>query len=627
LVCLVTECGSEADLKKEIAAAQEANERIRWLAASTSPSPSAPAPVFHAVLEQDHLFRPWSVIPSTSDAGLGALFDAMSAGWTRPECFTMVKPGTYWTVWRDDVWAEASSDPKVGKSFIATAMSVSELEGMIENLIPNGAYPIRISASGAQTLGDPPRFAALFMSNAVTKSAFPTEAKVSRKWRSQTVLPLFSADPFKPLDTYIKSLMVHYSIRGGQVAIVRNGELKTVRAYTYAEADYPDSTIQQTVRVGSISKPITGTAVSRLDETLPYNLEQMEVQAALGSTQLLASTPKPANGYLNGTARTPLLVKHLLTHTGGWQTSSPGRAVDWETDTSKTYEALKNLPTNQLAAQYQGLSHYPLHPALVEATVAGLPDCIVKQPGTAVAYSGYAVFLLANLLVRISNPSVAYSAKSYSDVITQLLWKPLQVQGAHLPVPENQDPGNQSEMRMHPAFPSAGPDMNFDYSKGPKRWLFSPHNFNASLTGPPGGWHLKAVDLAKLLACFDPHFTNRVLSQGAVQKFYTPSIAIDGAASNLWFNSTGTIGTTTYKVIEHNGGVPGACSYCCYCSDGIAIVVLFNLDIPASPGPAGTKVRLTFSGAGAVGSDIREILDAIPAGDWPDGNAFDLGPF
>jgi hypothetical protein len=84
---------------------------------------------------------------------------------------------------------------------------------------------------------------------------------------------------------------------------------------------------------------------------------------------------------------------------------------------------------------------------------------------------------------------------------------------------------------------------------------------------------------------------------------------------------------TTHKVIGHNGGVPGACSYCCHCSDGIGIVVLFNLNIPGSPGPAGSKVRLSFSGAGAIGSAIRQILDAIPAAEWPDGNAFDLGPF
>jgi CubicO group peptidase (beta-lactamase class C family) len=398
-----------------------------------------------------------------------------------------------------------------------------------------------------------------------------------------------------------------------------------VRAYTYAEPDYPDTTNLQTVRVGSISKPITGTAITRLDETLSYDLEMKEAQAVLGSTQLLASTPTPANAFLNGSSPTPLLVKHLLTHTGGWKTSSPGRAVDWETDTSKTYEALNNLAPNQLASKYQGLSLFPLHPALVEATVAGMPDCIVEKPGTAVAYAGYAVFLLANMLVQIVNSSVSYSAKSYSDVVKQLLWKPLQVKGAHLPVAENQDPENESEMRMHPAFPSAGPDINFDYSKGSKRWLFSPHNFNASLTGPPGGWHLKAADLAKLLASFDPHFASPVLSQVSVQKFYSPSIT--GGASNLWFNAKGKFGKESYKVIHHNGGVPGACSYCCHCSDGISIVVLFNMDIPGSPGPANSKVTLDFAGAGSLGFEIRTLLDAIPSDDWPDGDIFGLGDF
>ena len=136
-----------------------------------------------------------------------------------------------------------------------------------------------------------------------------------------------------------------------------------------------------------------------------------------------------------------------------------------------------------------------------------------------------------------------------------------------------------------------------------------------------GGWHLTAAGLIKLLASFDPAFANPVLSSASIQKFYASSVP--GGQSSLWFNPAQNAGGGSYDVIQHNGGTPGSSSYCCHCSDGISIVVLFNMDIPDSPGPGGVDVSLQFgSNAGDLGFDLRQILDAIPAADWPADDLF-----
>ena len=214
------------------------------------------------------------------------------------------------------------------------------------------------------------------MQKAKKKTAFPTRKKVSRTWRQQT----FNSDRgvneahSSTSGCSIKSIMFHFGIRGCQVAIARKGELKTARSYTYAEPDYPDVTFNQTIRVASISKAITGTAITKLNETLPVDIETQVAQALLISVPLRArTTPVPTNPYYNGSpelSSTPLRVIRLLTHTGGWKQSGPGIAIDWESDTWGTINAVNKIDPSELGTQYQGLSLFPLHPALASWRMA-----------------------------------------------------------------------------------------------------------------------------------------------------------------------------------------------------------------------------------------------------------------
>src|SRR5262249_36147430 len=147
------------------------------------------------------------------------------------------------------------------------------------------------------------------------------------EWASKDKKPK-KPDPFGPVDTYIQDLMFHFGIRGAQVAIGRDGKLKTARAYTYAEAGYPDVHITDTIRLGSISKAITGTAATALEQTPNGNgLSLGAVQDILSATTFTGALP--LNQALRGQGANPLRVSHLLAHTGGWKTFPNGLPYDW----------------------------------------------------------------------------------------------------------------------------------------------------------------------------------------------------------------------------------------------------------------------------------------------------------
>ncbi len=65
------------------------------------------------------------------------------------------------------------------------------------------------------------------------------------------------------VDTWMESFMRTNRIRGGQIAIARQGRLIHARGYTYAEPGYSNVQPTSLFRIASLNKPLTGILTLR----------------------------------------------------------------------------------------------------------------------------------------------------------------------------------------------------------------------------------------------------------------------------------------------------------------------------------------------------------------------------
>ena len=109
------------------------------------------------------------------------------------------------------------------------------------------------------------------------------------------------------LDSFLVVQMDTQHIPGLVISVVKGGDILLKKGYGFADLETkrpmsPDKTI---VRIASISKVFTATAVMQLVEQGKLGLDD-DVNQHLKDFQLDASFPEPVR------------VKHLLTHTGGF---------------------------------------------------------------------------------------------------------------------------------------------------------------------------------------------------------------------------------------------------------------------------------------------------------------------
>ncbi len=117
----------------------------------------------------------------------------------------------------------------------------------------------------------------------------------------------------------IQQRMEHYRVPGVAVAVIDGDSIAWARAYGVADAETGEPVTNQTLfQAASISKPVAAMAALRLVEQGVLELDA------------------PVNRYLKGwqipdnelTARQPVTLRHLLTHTGGLTVHGfPGYAV------------------------------------------------------------------------------------------------------------------------------------------------------------------------------------------------------------------------------------------------------------------------------------------------------------
>lgn len=277
-------------------------------------------------------------------------------------------------------------------------------------------------------------FAALILCVVAGHATVPTEETAA------VVEAVGPTDPVE-LEAFIDGVMAAHmpsrDIAAATISVVRDGELFFAKGYGFADREQKTPVLADTTlfRPGSTSKLFTWTAVMQLAERGELDLDA-DVNTYLTTFQIPETYPEP------------ITMKHILTHTAGFEDGSLGYLIVKDQD--------KLL-------------------GMRDALEAHMPDR-VRPPGTWSSYSNWGT-ALAGLIVE------EISGMSFEEYVEKNIFEPLQM--------------NHSTFR-EPLPEDLTPNMAVGYRH--KNGLYEPGYFELiSDFGPAGALSSTATDMANFM--------------------------------------------------------------------------------------------------------------------------------
>lgn len=470
-------------------------------------------------------FRPnpdnvaWGYYTASGPQDHQAKFDGLNQAYARP----------LFAAFNDDssCFLCAWEDTIVPAGPVHHAMTAAGYDTLANQYWTNDSrYPLSVCASGN---GGNARFAAIWST---------TDVPLPRQWTvTGTGVPQFA-----PFDGWVQNLMQSAAIRGAQLAIARDGELKYARAYTWAEPGYAPVQPTSTFRIASCTKPLTSIAIHRAIAKNPgFDY----------STPMWTQFPQSNYADPDNSLTT---IEMLLRHQGGWDrdNGNNGNAYDPMFIDATILAANPNLS-------------YPISIADIRRYMEQQPLDFV--PGTDLVYSNYGYSLLGRILER-QNPG-----KTYEQVLEQQIFQPLGLlrpqigrTRRHLRLP--------GEVLYHPRFLAVRTSV-VDATP-----TFVPSHYggwNQENLDSHGAHVMAACDFAKILAAFDLGIYNPILHPAQVAEMWTQT----GTSNRLqgWKVrdvSDGNGGTVAMRY--HGGSLPGTRTVVARRADGLSFVLFTNGD-------------------------------------------------
>ena len=382
-------------------------------------------------------------------------------------------------------------------------------------------------------------------------------------------------------DDWMKSFMEEHNIPGGQLAIVRHGQLVYARGFGWADRDANEPVEPQSLfRIASISKPITAVAILKFVDQGKLNLDGKVLDH-------LQYEPHFEEEGKFDERWNEVTIEHCLTHTGGW-------------DREKSYD-----PMFQAVRMARSMKiDLPILPEHVIRYQLGQP--LDFEPGERYAYSNFGYSLLGRVIEKVSG-------QPYEKYVQDEVFNPLGITrpriGGSL-----EDQRTEGEVRYYAVDDKTG-KATVGPGAGEKEVPLSYGVWRQETLDAHGGWIASAPDLAKFAAAFDytddASTTKKLLTRESVDLMLGPQVMITAATDAKparfyglgWFLEPAN-GQRAF-IARHGGALACTAASLMHFPDGTNLAVLFNL---------GQDKEGKFLGRGIEGP-LTDVVRSIK--EWP----------
>ncbi|MEO6446674.1 MAG: serine hydrolase [Gemmatimonadaceae bacterium] len=462
----------------------------------------------------------WSIGSSPVLVSVDAeLFGVQTAHGARPFVIERSEAPLYVSVYRDD-----SAGPWLARGNLSRAQYQSECAGNRAR----GYFPRVVAGSGS---GAAERFNVLFSKreHALPHRFVATGARVAA---------------MAAIDDAVADYMRRNDIRGGTLAVARDGQLKLARGYTWGPSTYPITQPATLFRIGSISKTLTNILIHQLIERRLSFTPPQRLTLGTRIMSVLGLTPPP--GMAAGNPHfADITVFHCLAHRSG---VSPNFA-HLDLDVVQAFgSALPARNKREIAAM-----------------LMTLPAQFEPNEQTSYANSGY--LLLAAVIEHVTG-------RPWFDVLRTNVLNPL---GLMRPRPS----GSLLSQRVD------GEALYHDPNLVLVRSVMTPAqplvrvaygDPNLTVGDGVGGMAFSAAELVKLYAALLPSVTTPVLSRTTID-----DVMWSTASPKGWMTGMRAGGVRWFG---HNGGLANMQSFAAARSDGIVYALAFNKEWnDAEPAP------------------------------------------
>jgi N-acyl-D-amino-acid deacylase len=355
-------------------------------------------------------------------------------------------------------------------------------------------------------------------------------------------------------DQVITEFMRKFSIPGGAVAVMRDGKLIYARGFGYADVEsktpvQPDALF----RIASVSKPITSAAVMKLVDEGKLKLDDRVAPLIAHLT--------PAPGAAVDPRWEQITIRHLLTHTGGWDRNKPDGGFD-PVDRPAIAAAAVDAPA---PASAETLIRY----------MKGMP--LDFNPGEKFAYSNLGYIILGRVIERVSG-------MPYGEYVRARVLQPVGANRTQQGRSRMQDalagevkyylPG-EAGLGMAALVPSVFP--------GEGTVPFNYGGFHLEAGDASGAWVSSTIDLLRFVGGVDGRAHRPdILSSGLVAEMTGggPNVCASGGCYwGLGWVVRPTQGDATWW---HGGTLPGTTAMLVRTYHNFSLVGLFNARSPTA---------------------------------------------
>ena len=345
----------------------------------------------------------------------------------------------------------------------------------------------------------------------------------------------------RQFDEAMLSMMRKWGLKGGQLAIAKDGKLVLSRGYGYADVDKKQTVrLDSLFRIGSVTKTFTTTSILKLVEVGKLQLSDKAFS--------LLSHLKPATDQIVDPRLLEITVQQLLQHSGGWQDAEPSFTMPF---TGQVAFAVgpPNPPTCETVIRYQ------------------LSKPLDFDPGSKTSYSNFGFCILGRIIEAAA--STGGKRVSYEEFVNREVLGPAGITRARLggTLPSER---SKNEVRYY-----GPPNQVLVDSVYPGRGLvpFAYGGISLRSTDSSGGWIASAEDLVKFATAIDGQRGRALLSPAIIRVMLDtriPAIKLTGLCWTVAKRSNGVD-------FWHTGAIKdSSVSWLVRTSEGAALAFVFN---------------------------------------------------